>query len=356
MVKRPNKNMQRIESYARELHGELLAKFRSRKDIELAIEGGGVHWNCTARKENNFCKVHCFELPLQEVPEYLIYFERSSNRFAAGRAASIADTVNAVASWLTDATVSELYEKFDFVDKNKRKFFALEATMLKVAPELDEHAKHGLVQWANSDIHYLRFDTDSRSVHFSFWAKNEIPDCHFDWDGCNLLKTQVDDGMELGLAAKRWLYDQAQPSEMADEFFWFEVTKLAKFYEEGKGIEGEFVVSWDKIETSFQRFSERTAWATKALDFISELRAAGYDHQLRAGQSMATFIVSRSRRHGLRPEQPGISFRFSDKSIEASFGHGFGFAKGETKTAFLDYRISDELRNMLDALISYEID
>ncbi|HVU14778.1 MAG TPA: hypothetical protein VHD90_26060 [Phototrophicaceae bacterium] len=44
------------------------------------------------------------------------------------------------------------------------------------------------------------------------------------------------------------------------------------------------------------------------LDLMRELRQRGYDRQFRAGQSLWRFILSRSRQHGLRPDQPLLIF------------------------------------------------
>jgi hypothetical protein len=45
------------------------------------------------------------------------------------------------------------------------------------------------------------------------------------------------------------------------------------------------------------------------LALIGDLRRAGYERTLRAGQSAWTLIVSRSRRHGLRDGQPYVAFQ-----------------------------------------------
>jgi hypothetical protein len=51
------------------------------------------------------------------------------------------------------------------------------------------------------------------------------------------------------------------------------------------------------------------------LRFIAALRAAGFDHELRAGQALWSFILSRSRRHGLRQNQPYVVFDLHDQEM-----------------------------------------
>lgn len=71
-----------------------------------------------------------------------------------------------------------------------------------------------------------------------------------------------------------------------------------------RAIEIDFLRSWDIIEVFFGE----DYWLTPLLPLIKTLRARGYDRQLRAGQSMNRFILSRSREHGLRPDQPSLIF------------------------------------------------
>ena len=350
MSNNPKKKIGCEEIYAKELHQALLKKFQRSADIEIAIEG--APWYCTVLYDTHYCKVFCGELPGQMIPDYLVRFNRNTEKITEGRTDSVLDVVNSISRWLENATLDNLYDDFEYVDKNKRKFLDIEKLMIKSAPDLALTTKHGLHQWDQwSDIHYLRFDTEIRSVHFAFWGKNEIPDCFFDWDKSNLLKAQVENYQELGLAAKYWLCDEINPSKMAKEFSWFHVTKLAKFYEIGKGVEGDFVVSWDKTEKSFNRFAKNSKRFQQALHFISQLREYGYDHQLRAGSSLTRFIVSRSRRNGLRQDQASICFWFNDDSFEVSFDK----VHSETKTSFSNYQVSDELRIMLDELVLTEI-
>jgi hypothetical protein len=81
-------------------------------------------------------------------------------------------------------------------------------------------------------------------------------------------------------------------------------------------IEGEFIRSWDQIEQFFDMVLEPGPWKDQVLQFISQLRQAGYDRKLRAGQSLFKLVVSRSRCHGLRPDQPSVCFWLHDGVID----------------------------------------
>jgi hypothetical protein len=78
----------------------------------------------------------------------------------------------------------------------------------------------------------------------------------------------------------------------------------------------DFARSWIRIEEFFGRALPPSAWKDYLLDFVRQLRRDGYDRKLRAGQSLFAFTVSRSRRHGLRPDQPWIAFLFHDSVME----------------------------------------
>jgi len=93
------------------------------------------------------------------------------------------------------------------------------------------------------------------------------------------------------------------------EFPFLSIGKLADSYEAGKSVEGEFFDSWDRVERFYEM--QRVLPRDPILRFIGDLRRAGYDRAFRAGQSLVTLILSRSRRHGLRPDQPCIRLEFS---------------------------------------------
>jgi hypothetical protein len=74
--------------------------------------------------------------------------------------------------------------------------------------------------------------------------------------------------------------------------------------------EYDFVASWGRMEAFFQWFSTKRdwTWLKPILGFMAALRQLGCDYQFRAGQSMSCFVLSRSRYHGLRPEQASLAF------------------------------------------------
>ncbi len=69
------------------------------------------------------------------------------------------------------------------------------------------------------------------------------------------------------------------------------------------------------IETTSNVFTTEMNFppAQQIRQLVPEMRRSGYDHTLRAGQSMYALIVFRSRRHGLRKGHPHISFHLAHR-------------------------------------------
>jgi len=71
----------------------------------------------------------------------------------------------------------------------------------------------------------------------------------------------------------------------------------------------EFMKSWEKSEQFYREIVQKEwwGWLGPLAQLVQELRRRGYDRDLRSGQSLYMFILSRSLRHGLRYEQPCLA-------------------------------------------------
>jgi hypothetical protein len=98
------------------------------------------------------------------------------------------------------------------------------------------------------------------------------------------------------------------------------MSTVAAYYEQGKPIEGEFLESWEGVEQFYQGWN--FPGSEHAMALIRSVQQNGYDHTLRAGTSLHVLIVSRSRRHGLREDQPYIAFSFGKRQtrVESHVG------------------------------------
>ena len=289
--------------------------------------------------------VHCFHL---KAPEYLTIFEERATEIATARTASASETVDAVHTWLLGAELPELYRRFAFVDRTKRALNQIREGVLQVAPDLEQGSE--LAYWG-SGIYKLWFRTETRSAAVYFYGKDEqaTVDCH--WDGCELFSFGNATTAAIASILKRWLSDNALPSAMRHEFPTLPIGELADYYERGLPIEGEFVDSWSRMEKFFDE--ERFRPRSRVIRLIRELREAGYDRNLRAGQSLFQLGVSRSRRHGLRTDQAVIIFQFAidDDLMKVTFKH-----RPEEHSITTAVSVTPELVTLLNRLLLLPID
>jgi hypothetical protein len=116
-----------------------------------------------------------------------------------------------------------------------------------------------------------------------------------------------------------------------------------------ESLEADFLASWDWSQQYFGMLFENWGRNDRALQFIAELRKAAYDRNLRAGQSPELFMVSRSRRYGLREDQPWVDFGF----------HNLGMNVQERHTVVLnniDVSLSTEVGAVVSRLKAHPID
>ncbi|WP_372364873.1 hypothetical protein [Candidatus Uabimicrobium sp. HlEnr_7] len=295
------------EVYAKKMHKKLRKHFKS-KAFKISIKGAGVHWECIVQRNEFSCIVNCFD-----DPEYYTDFMHQEEPVATSRINDSDQTIAAVDNWLTNASINVLHENFPFVDQHKRDFIRLRKEVMVSIPEI-ENAIHSEIEHHIADIYNLNFSKGNRACYLSFYGKNKFPDARFTWDECVLFEYQVDNSSIFANVLKKWIYDNAKPSVMRKNFPWLQIGELADYYEKGKPVEGEFVKSWQGIENFYEHSS--FSCSAEVENFIKTMRDYGYDKTLRAGQSLWTLMLSRSRRYGLEPHQPYIAFDFSEQGIK----------------------------------------
>jgi len=334
------------QKYAQDLYEGLTARFSPiSEQAQIAMTGGGVQWRCSAERATRSCWTGCFEVG---GPEFLTFFEGDGKKVATGRTGSHPETIDAIWTWLDGAPLSAMYERFCFVDWEKRKLIALREDALNAFPAIGKAARIDLTI-TPSGVSHLWFRTDSRSAHIHFVSRHASPEAVFYWDECEMFRLEARDTASLGALLSRWLVDGAAPSALRGEFSWLDIGRLADFYEKGNPVEGEFIESWDQTEGVYEgsRFPPRS----QVLPFIAQLRRAGYDRKLRAGQSIWSLIVSRSRRPRLRPDQPLVSFQFRENSMEV-----FSRNEAEERIFELPIAMSETVERVLQNLTARPID
>jgi hypothetical protein len=142
------------------------------------------------------------------------------------------------------------------------------------------------------------------------------------------------------------------PSDMRARFPWLTIGELADYYEAGNPVEGEFIKSWDGMEEFYD--DARFPFADDVKAFLRALRSKGYDKTLRAGQSLWSLILSRSRRHGMRGQQPCVQFRFHAGGMDVV--NCLEDRRNGTRSAYAKIECTPEIEALLSQLEAGPID
>lgn len=224
---------------------------------------------------------------------------------------------------------------------------AIKSKMIEHYPELEQCNLDLHCVWGDS--YRLELNKNDRECHIFYYSKNEIPDTVFHWEGAALFQVQTGNYEQLALSLKRWLSDYIKPSDLEKEFPWIDIGKLARYYEEGRGVEGEFILSWEHVESFYHRVNHPNK--TEILELISKIKAQRYEKTLRAGQSLYSLMLSRSRRHGLRQDQHYITFDFRESGMDVRAS-----LIEDGSIHFASYEFTAELVALLKQLESMKID
>ncbi len=329
------------EGVAKELHSQLA---RSLPKALHSYDGGGVHWTCTSTNASRKCLVSCF------AEEYLVSFD-DGGELSSGRSRVRTDVIAAIAAWLHGSSISEMYGTFAFVDRRLRHLKAIRDVTTDRCPAL----RGALTIEAQYGQPKLFVQHQGREVKLFFYGEESFPRISFSGEGAELFASQdLGSNSEAAQMIELWLAKLAPPSTFAQTFAGTSLGTEARYYEKGSGLEGEFVASWEWIIEFFEDLGSRYGvdGASDAVALLAVLRARGYDHRLRAGQSMSTLTLSRSQDHGLRSSQASLAFSFGGKSIRVH-------ASLPTRKETVEFETSEPstvVLHMLDELCELEID
>jgi len=284
----------------------------SKSDIKISIEGAGVHWHCKVSNGMRQSNIYCLDIDFTNLeykgPEYSTSFETNGHIETRGRTFDMNKTIEAVTIWLEGKTVEQLYSKFSFIDEKKRQLEGIKRDIIKSNPTILDCSVKDVIENIFSS-HSLWVKKESRSCRVYYYGYELNPRYLFNWDDSLIFETSSSETDRMGLLVKRWVVDNAMPSFLRNEFPEIKFGKLADYYERGNSIEGEFMISWDNIEQFYNEIGLEKK--DEILSLIRQMRSKGFDKTLRAGTSLYSWILSRSRRHGLKENQNSISFAFN---------------------------------------------
>lgn len=304
------------EELARQLHGALTDRLaKAVPDTRISHKGtGGPNWHCLVQHGDRTNRINCFALL---GTEYLVSFEENGQPIATGRTPSAEEVISAVTQWMSNRSHQGLCTDFEFVDRQLRELTTIRSEALALVPELSHEADPELRHLCG-DLYELWFQAKGRTCRVSYYGSNHTPDFRFDWDECEMFRIHTRDAGIFSALLRKWLCDFASPSLIGSVAPQIALSPVARYYEEGRPIEGEFICSWDAVAHCYNNEMRNWAPSQRMVALLSEMREAGHDRKLRAGQSMFTLTLSRSRRHGLRPEQPCISIDINEDGMSIS--------------------------------------
>ncbi len=332
------------EKIAKSLHNEL-TDYLSKKELNVKskLEGAGVHWNSIYESEDAKVSIYCCDLSYmrdhkENDEEFIVSFFLNDREISCGRSYNRKKVIESVTFWLLSKVKSALYANFEYVDKGLRMIKELEEKWLTKHPELRNSCR--VINSHGSGIIQFEINNGDRACWFTTTGENKELLIGFSIDHCTLFES-VAKNEEVAEVFSRFLIKKEKLSSLSKEFNWIISNDLVQAYENGNGIEGEFIDSWNNITSFYKNINEE--YTDDVLSFISDLRSKGFDKTLRAGQSLYTFILSKSRRHGLTENQKYLAFSFQkDKMIIRN-------NKNET-VSFNKIELNSEVENLLNIL------
>jgi hypothetical protein len=335
------------DQLAAAFRSELVRHFSS-TTTTVSVRGSGASCQYIVTRGDSQCRISWHTLADSQ---YSVTFERGASRIAMALTPSRDATVAAVEDWLDGQERSVLYDQYPFVDQWKRGLTRLHndvtACVPEIASDVECRIEEGYGSWND-----LRYQAGDRSCEVSYCVGNEFPNATFFRDGRELFEHRVTDNHRFAAILSRWLCSHAPPSALRREFPALINGRLADYYEQGRPIEGEFIQSWDQVEAFYDDPENRAGPQVKPL--ISAMRARGYDRTLRAGTSLWSLMLSRSRRHGLRPDQPYVSFWFRRDGMDVS--ERLGDENANRTVSYSEIRFMPEFDELLSRLQAVPID
>jgi hypothetical protein len=237
-------------------------------------------------------------------------FFLEDNEISCGRSYDRKKVIESVENWILNKSKSELYEHFPFVDKGLRIIKEFEKKWLTKYPNLENTNR--VIDNHGSGIIRFEISNNDRVCWFTSTGENTEFSIGFSIDQCMLFES-VAKNDEIAEVLNRFLIKRENLSSLSQDFNWIISNDLVRAYENGNGIEGEFIESWNSIIRFYKEINED--YINDVLSFISDLRSKGFDKTLRAGQSLYTFILSKSRRHGLTENQKYLTFSFQKNNM-----------------------------------------
>lgn len=178
---------------------------------------------------------------------------------------------------------------------------------------------------------------------------SEIPIYVFEWDDCPIFEISSTDIRRQVEIIKSWVLKRAALSEIQTQFPEIKLNKLAKYYEKGEGIKGEFIESWNETEAHFSPIQHHSD--KEVIRLIKEMREIGLNKSLRIGTRLSWLILSRARRHVINENTPHISICFLGNNKMKIFSN----LNDKNKSLEVEIKYKGYLERLVKRLLKEEV-
>ena len=226
------------------------------------------------------------------------------------------------------------------LNKSYNRLLKIESNKITIEPEFT----------FESNIELKDKDRSCKIYPFFF---SEIPRYVFEWDDYPIFEISSTDVKRQGKIIIDWVSEKSTPSKMQTKFPEIKLSELAKYYENGEGIKGEFIESWNILEEVYnQRLSiEPYEQDRDVIRLMKEMKDFKLDELLRVGTQLSVFILSRSRRHGIDENKPQIRIAF----IGASRMKIYSNLKNKNKSLECEVKYEGYLERIVKELLKEKI-
>jgi hypothetical protein len=123
---------------------------------------------------------------------------------------------------------------------------------------------------------------------------------------------------------------------------------------ESQAVDALFWQTWQGAEAYYTRWAQRPghAFLGSMVPLVEQLRHLGLDHTTRLGHALYFLVLSRSLKHGLRPDQPFVQFWTFPNSLRITYQ--LAGRTGEMQSD--SYTLGPELEELLRLLVMEDVD
>lgn len=222
------------EIYAQQLYTELQQKLirnpnflfrllgiRTKPEITVTLENVGTKWGCQVSNGLRSCYINCNHIDRSDTSykglECFTLFKEKNKGTIEGRTFSKPQTIEAVKDWMHSKTIEELYERFTFIEEEKRQLEKLRLSILEFNPRETE-VPQGEVMTDHFSTTSLWFVRRKRSARIYYHGYDPKPRYIFYWNDSRLFELSFADSKRGGALIARWIFDKAKPSVLQLEF------------------------------------------------------------------------------------------------------------------------------------------